>query len=183
MILYDKRYEQYVYAPLYRHSFQFLRPRSLTEAERFNFRYPNPEMIPSTAEKLRYYRYKKALLQREVAKYAELNESTYIDYENPERDYYPKDKLCKIAELLEADVYDLLDDYNRFLFDGQGKEIKFIRKSLNLTQADLAVCLCVHVGTVKHWEQGKIRMLREMYEKLTNLLSKESSIFESYKER
>ena len=118
--------------PLQSTAFCFLRPRKLTDAEKFNIQYPNPAMLTTTADKLRYYRYKKSLLQREVADYAGINESTYIHYENPEHDYYPMDKLDRIAELLEVDITDLLDEYNRFLYDGQGWQIRKIRQKHGL---------------------------------------------------
>ena len=143
-----------VYTPLYIHSFQFLRPHKLTDAEKFNIQYSNPILIPTTADKLRYYRYKKSLLQRDVADYAGIDRSTYMSYETGERDYYPLDKLSKIAELLDVDITKLLDDYNRFLFDGQGEQIRRFRKLNGLTQADLARMLNVHTGTVKKWESN-----------------------------
>ena len=163
-----------IYAPLYILSFPFLRPRHLSESEKFNIRYPNPELIPTTADRLRYYRYKKSLLQREVAEYAGIDEGTYISYENGDRDYFPKDKLVKIAELLEIDPEALLDEYNRFLWNGQGLQIHRLRKSIGMTQAALAKTCGVHSGTVKRWESGKIRVLKETWVRL--FLSQRSTI-------
>ena len=51
-----------IYSPLAIHSFLFLRPKKLTDAEKFNIQYPNPAMLTTTADKLRYYRYKKSLI-------------------------------------------------------------------------------------------------------------------------
>lgn len=106
------------YAPFYIHRFPLLQPHLLLEAEKFNLCFPNPDMLESTADKLRYYRYKKGLRQRDVADFADIDRSTYVHYEEPGRDYYPLDKLAKVAELLEVEVTDLIDDYNRFLYDG-----------------------------------------------------------------
>ena len=153
-----------IYSPLAIHSFQFLRPRKLTDAEKFNIQYPNPEMLITTADKLRYYRYKKSLLQREVAEYAGINESTYIHYENPEHDYYPIDKLYRIAELMGVDITDLLDEYNRFLYDGQGWQIRQIRKSMGLTQYQFGKLYGVSAGAVKRWESGKVRVTKGTWE-------------------
>ena len=156
-----------IYSPLAIHSFLFLRPKKLTDAEKFNIQYPDPSKIPTVADKLRYYRYKKALLQREVAEYAGINESTYIHYENPEHDYYPIDKLGRIAELLEVDITDLLDEYNRFLYDGQGWQIRKIRKSMGLTQCQFGKLYGVSAGAVKRWESGKVRVTKGTWEKLS----------------
>ena len=89
--------------------------QDLVEAEKFNIRFPDPSEITETADKLRWYRYRKALLQREVAEYAGIDRSTYIHYEEYGRDYYPLDKMEKIAEILGVPVTELLDEYNRFL--------------------------------------------------------------------
>lgn len=110
----------------------------------------------------------KSLLQREVAEYAGINESTYIHYENPEHDYYPIDKLSRIAELLEVDVTDLLDEYNRFLYDGQGWQIRKIRKSMGLTQYQFGKLYSVSAGAVKRWESGKVRVSKGTWEKIGN---------------
>ncbi len=155
-----------IYSPLAIHSFQFLRPKKLTDAEKFNIQYPNPAMLTTTADKLRYYRYKKSLLQRQVADYTGINESTYIHYENPEHDYYPIDKLSRIAELLEVDITDLLDEYNRFLYDGQGWQIRKIRKSMGLTQYQFGKLYGVSAGAVKRWERGKVRVTKGTWERL-----------------
>lgn len=74
------------------------------------------------------------LLQRGVAEYTGIDRATYINYENRESNCYPANKLKKLAKLFEVDVTCLLDDYNQFLYAGQGLKIKKIRKSMGLTQ-------------------------------------------------
>ena len=168
-VFYRIRNGQTIYAPLYIHHFLFLRPKKLTDAEKFNIQYPNPAMLTTTADKLRYYRYKKSLLQRQVAEYAGINESTYIHYENPEHDYYPVDTLSRIAELLEVDITDLLDEYNRFLYDGQGWQIRKIRKSMGLTQYQFGKLYGVSAGAVKRWESGKVRVTKGTWERIKSI--------------
>lgn len=157
--------EQPVYALLAVHSFPFLRPQKLVDAEKFNSRYPDPAMLTTTADKLRYYRYQKSLLQREVAEYAGINESTYIDYESGNRDYYPINKIRRIAELLEVPTEALLDEYNLFLCN-QTKTLKALRKRRGWTQSQLAERFSVRLHVVKQWEQGRVRMTRKVWERL-----------------
>lgn len=157
---------QTIYSPLTIHNFQFLRPRKLTDAEKFNIQYPDPAMLTTTADKLRYYRYKKSLLQREVAEYTGINKSTYIHYEGSDHDYYPIDKLSRIAELLEVDITDLLDEYNQFLYDGQGWQIRKIRKSMGLTLYQFGKRYNVSSTAVKRWESGKVRVSKKTWEQL-----------------
>jgi len=154
------------YAPLYRHVFRFVQPHFLADAEKFNIDYPDPTQLDSTADKLRHYRYKKGLLQREVAEYANIERTTYSDYEDTERDYYPLDVMEQIAEVLEVEIIELLDEYNMFLFLGQSRQIKQFRKSLGLTQKVLAAQLGVNKTTYKRWEYGKVRMSKATWQKI-----------------
>lgn len=77
----------------------------------------------------------------------------------------------KLAELFCVNVYDLLDDYNKFLYDGQGRNIKELRKQLKITQEDLAKEMNVSLLKVKRWEQNKVRMFKFTYDRLMMLFS------------
>ena len=151
------------YAPLYRYSFTFLRPHFLADAEKFNIDNTDPEQMNFVSDKLRYYRYKKGLLQKDVADYAGIERTTYTDYETAIRDYYPLDVLGRIAECLDVDITDLLDDYNAFLYRGQAGQIQELRKRLGLTQRAFAMRIGVDVATFKKWEWGKIRLLKKRW--------------------
>jgi len=154
------------YAPLYRHIFRFVQPHFLADAEKFNIDYPAPEQLESTADKLRCYRYRKGLLQREVADHAGIERTTYTDYEAEERDYYPLDILERIAEVLGVSITDLPDGYNTFLYLGQAGQVKDLRKRLGLTQKAFAAQLGVNKTTYKRWEYGKVRMSKTTWEKM-----------------
>jgi DNA-binding XRE family transcriptional regulator len=121
------------YAPLYIHSFQLLQPRRLLEAERFNIKYTNPFEITTVVDKLRYYRHKKALRQRDVA------EKTGIH---------------------------LVDKYNLFLYNGQGRQIRALRQSLGLTKKEFGKLYGFHVHTVNQWENDNIQILKSTWAKL-----------------
>ncbi|MDE6280467.1 MAG: helix-turn-helix transcriptional regulator [Oscillospiraceae bacterium] len=112
------------YAPLYIHSFQLVQPHTLVEAEKFNIHYSDPSQIHNTPDKLRWYRYKHGLRQRDVAEYAGIERSTYSSYEENGRDHYPIGTMRKIAELFSIPVTELLDEFNLFLYHGQGQRIK-----------------------------------------------------------
>lgn len=158
--------------PLYSFSFPFFCPKKFLDNEKFNVQYPDITYIQTVGDKLRYYRYKKALLQQEVADYVGLYRSTYIHYENSYRDYYPIENLKKIAELLEVDVTDLLDEYNRFLYGGQGAQIRAIRTELGLTQCEFGKLIGVSSTGVKRWESEKVRITKRMW-KIVMQYSKE----------
>lgn len=155
------------YAPLYIHSFQLLQPRKLLEAERFNIKYSGPSEITTVADKLRYYRHKKALRQRDVAEKTGIHLATYCAYEQEDRKMpYPFDKLSKIAELFGVEITDLLDNYNLFLCNGQGRQIRALRQILGLTKEEFGKLYGFHVYTVNQWENDNVQILKSTWVKL-----------------
>lgn len=159
------REERIKYSLLYVHSFPFLQAHKLADSEKFNIQFADISQLQTTGDKLRYYRYKKALRQSEVAEHAGICTETYSDYELGARDYYPPDKLKRIAELLEVPLEYLLDDYNRFLYDGQAEQLRAFRKERGPSQSQLAKQLSVALHCVKQWERGKVRMTKPMWER------------------
>lgn len=160
------------YAPLYVHSFPLVQPHFMVDAERYNIAYSSLSEIDNTADKLRWCRYRKGLLQRDVADYAGIDRGTYWSYEETARDLYPLDKMEKIAELFEVDIELLLDEYNTFLYKGQGKQVKALRKESGMTQQEYAEILGISFGTLANWEKDRVQMLKCTWEKLfkaTNL--------------
>lgn len=152
-------------APLFIHTFPLLAPHHLLEAEKFNIRFTDPSQITEMSDKLRWYRYKKALLQREVANIIGVDNSTYLHYESGEYEYIPLETMKRIAAIYEISVTDLLDEYNTFLYHGQGEQIKAKRKSLHMTQREYAKYLGVSFGNLQNWEQNSVRMFKRTWEK------------------
>jgi DNA-binding XRE family transcriptional regulator len=107
--------------------------------------------------------------QSQVAKYAGINRTTYIAYENGGVEYYPLDILSKIAILFEIDIKILLDDYHRYLYNGQGKQVKALRKRLRLTQEGFADVMNVCDATVRRWEKEYIRVMPDVWEQLCKM--------------
>jgi Predicted transcriptional regulator len=154
------------YAPFYVHSFPFVQPHFLVDSEKFNLTYSDLREIESTADKLRWCRYRKGLLQRDVAGYAGIDRSTYVHYEDATRDFYPLDKMKKLAKLFEAPLEDLLDEYNLFLYRGQGRQIKAVRKARGMKQQEFAFILGISLTRLKGWEQDKSKMPKSTWEAL-----------------
>ena len=165
-VLKQNEHGKTIYAPFYVFSFCFLRPLKLTDAQRFLRKYPNPNKIKTIADKLRYYRHKNSLLQRDVADKAGIDPSTYASYEDGGRAYYPLEKMKRIAELYGVDVIILLDEYNRFLYDGQGQQIRSIRKGMDLTQYQFGEMMGVSSTTVKRWESDRVVIFKGAWERI-----------------
>ena len=119
----------------------------------------------NTEDLLRWLRYQKGLRQRDVADYAGIDRSTYVHYEEYGKDLYSPEHMEKIAQLFEVPVDTLLDDYNLFLRNGQGNQIKAIRMKLGLTQRQYADKLGVSLGNLKHWEQNRKQIFKSTWEK------------------
>ena len=155
-----------IYAPLYIHSFQLVQPHTLVEAEKFNIQYTDPSQIHNTPDKLRWYRYSQGLRQKDVAKYAGIDRTTYSSYEEIGRDYYPIETMRKIAELFSVPVTKLLDDFNLFLYHGQGQQIRQARAQKSMTQKEYAKYLGVPFGTLQQWEQDRVSITKRTWKNL-----------------
>ena len=152
-------------APLQILKFPVVLPHKFLDAEKFNLRFSDASEITETADKLRWLRYQKCLRQRDVADYAGIDRSTYVHYEEYGKDLYPPEYMEKIAQLFEVPVDMLLDDYNLFLRNGQGNQIKAIRTKLGLTQRQYADKLGVSLGNLKHLEQNRKQNFKSTWEK------------------
>ncbi len=152
-------------ALLYIHSFRPLLAHTFIETERMV--QTDPEALITTADKLRYYRHVRGLEQQEVASYVGLYRGTYAGYETSgARDYYPLDKLRALAELFDVPLEYLLDDYNTFLYKGQGRQVRAFRESMGLSRKEFAAKFGVWTSTVRVWETDSVRMTRQTWEKL-----------------
>ena len=80
-------------------------------------------------------------MQREVADHLGIDRTTYIHYEENERDYYPIQHMEKLADLYDVPVTELLDEYNLFLYGNQGRKIRTQRTSLGMIREQYAKAL------------------------------------------
>lgn len=106
-------------------------------------------------------------MQKQVAQYARIDRSTYCSYEDAGRDYYPIENMKRIAELYGISVVALLDEYNLFLYYGQGDQIKELRKMRDMTQKQYAEYLGVPYGTLKQWERDRVQISKRTWEMLS----------------
>ena len=104
-----------------------LNHRHLTKSMIFLYENPNPEKLDNVSNKLKWYRINNGLLQRDVAKVMGIDRTTYSRYEENVLEAYPLDKLSKAASIFNINITNLLDDYNSFLYHGQGRQIKELR--------------------------------------------------------
>lgn len=155
-------------APLYIHQLVICTSRNLTRAKNYLYQNPVPELLDSTSDRIRYFRYKNTLLQTEVALAIGIAKNTYVKYERG-ISICPREKLVLLAGLFKIDVEDLLDEYNHFLYIGAGNQMQQLRKRLDLSQKEFGKLLGVHATAVYKWEHEIRTVTPELHLKLQEL--------------
>ncbi len=125
-----------------------------------------PASNETTADKLRYYRIKCGLLQKDMAEMLKIDRSTYARYESGAPTGYPVKVIKKCAEIFGVSTDKLLDGYNRFIFEGQMEQVKRKRLESGLGQDAFGRLYGVSGNTVRRWENGSVRMSRKMWERI-----------------
>ena len=82
----------------------------------------------------------------------------YRDYEVGHVDYCPKEIVDKLAVLFGVSVEDLLDDYNLFLYRGQGEMIRKCRESFGMERKEFAKMIHVNARLLGAWELERKRI-------------------------
>lgn len=104
-------------------------------------------------------------MQREVAECAGISRMVYIEMEQGVLDCFEKNVVDKLAGMFGVSPFDLLDDYNRFLYLGQGKMALECRKRLGLNRKAFARFVGTVENSVYCWETEKKRMTKPSWEK------------------
>lgn len=123
-----------------------------------------PKDNETVSDKLQYYRIKCGLFQKDMAELLQIDRSTYARYESGSLTSYPINVIKKCAEIFGVDADKLLDDYNRFIFEGQGEQVRKKRLETGLSQGEFGKLYGVSKNTVRRWENGSVRMSRRMWE-------------------
>ena len=124
----------------------------------------NPADLPTTAQKLRWYRLKMNLSQYELAERIGVSRTVYRHYEDGRQKLYPKRKLSKLAKIFEITYKDLADDYTLFINSGQAKELLKRRTALDMSPEEYASYLGVSLKKYQSWESGENRMNKKNWE-------------------
>ena len=128
--------------------------------------YMLPQDTETVSDKLRYYRIRCGLFQKEMAELLKIDRSTYARYEGGTLTSYPINAIQKCAEIFGIEADKLLDEYNRFIFDGQGEQVKRKRLETSLSQGEFGKIYGVSKNTVRRWENDSIKMSRKLWEKI-----------------
>ena len=152
------------FAPLYIHSFILYAPHKILEATMMNQTYHTYEEITSIPDRLRWLRHSKGLMQREVARIAGVSRSVYIDIECGITQHLPECFLENLSRFYGVPPTDFLDEYNRFLYDGQIQRIIAYRRKLGMGRKPFCRCTGIPLSSLRGWEEGKKEVSRKSWE-------------------
>ena len=153
------------FAPLAVHRFRLIEPPNLPEAQRFTRQYHSYEEIGNVPDRLRWCRLQMGLLQREVAERMGVTTPFYIDMETGACEHTPAAVVDRLAELYGVPVTDLLDGYNRFLYEGQARQILALRHRAGLSRAAFARKTGISESSLRAWEMETKTISKKCWER------------------
>lgn len=124
------------------------------------------ENLNESYQKVKWHRLKHSFKQSKIAECLGVSTMTYMRFEQGIEIVLSSRQYDSLADLFGVQVGDLLDEYNGFLYCGQGSLIKKYRKEHHLTQQKFAEVLSVSASQVKRWESGKARLSKARWLKL-----------------
>lgn len=101
-----------------------------------------------------------------MAELLKIDRSTYARYESGTLTSYSINVIKMCAEIFGIEADKLLDEYNRFIFEGQGEQVKVKRLEFGLTQGEFGKLFGVSKNTVRRWENDSIKMSRKLWERI-----------------
>ena len=152
-------------APLLVRSFRLITPHRLKDAQLFAEKFRDDQQVKEMPDKLRWLRYSKGLLQSEVAEMIGVTRAVYGDIESGITQIIPPEAASRLAQLYEVPVTELMDAYNRFLYDGQAVRIRSYRESLGLKRKSFARTMGIPVRSLQEWERGEKVVSRKSWER------------------
>ena len=152
------------FAPLYLHSFRLSAARCLTRNGPASAS-GDYEGLQTPAQRLAWLRTRAGLLQREAAERAGVSPSVYHAMETGAAARWQRGAVDRLAALFGVPPTDLLDDYNRLLYQGQGRTLRAFRLREGLSQAALARQLGVPPSLVGAWERERKTVSRASFDR------------------
>ena len=143
------------YALLFVHSFVLCAPRKILEATQFNQRYRCYEEIESVQDRLRWCRHSKGLMQVEVADKVGMTHSVYKAIEEGFTQHIQPELAERLAQLYNVPTKDFMDEFNRFLYEGQATRIRAYRESFGMSKKQFAREMGIPIRCLQEWESDK----------------------------
>ena len=104
-------------------------------------------------------------MQTEVAQQVGMTYSVYKSIEEGFTQHIPKEHVERLAQFYHVPVTDFLDEFNRFLYDGQAIRIRAYREALGLGKKTFARKMGISIRSLREWESGKKVISRKCWER------------------
>lgn len=153
------------YAPQYIHRFELCTPRKLTDATQLSLHYDSYEEIQKVPDRLRWCRHSRELTQVQAANIAGVTKSVYADIESGITQYIPMTMMEKLADYYARPVTDFMDEFRRFLVDGQAQRIVTYRERMNMGRKAFSRYTGVPLSSLREWENGRKVISRKCWER------------------
>ena len=127
----------------------------ILETTQFNQRYRRYEEIDNVADRLRWCRHSMGLMQAEVADKVGMTHNVYKTIEAGVTRQIQREMAERLAQFYGVPVTDFLDEFNRFLYDGQADRIRAYRESLGLGKKPFAREMGIPIRSLREWESGR----------------------------
>ena len=95
------------------------------------------------------------MLQTEVADQVGITRNVYKAIEEGFKQCIEPEKVDRLAQFYGVPVTDFLDEFNRFLYDGQANRIRAYRESLGLGKKPFAKKMGISIRSLQEWESGR----------------------------
>ena len=126
----------------------------------------------SIPERLAFYRNNCGYTQEQIAQLLNMTKYQYSKYEYTIKDKYNVSFINSILKIYNILPEDLLDEYNLFLYHGQGAQLEQHRKSLGLNVQEYADYLDVPYRHLTLWIKDKNRMGKGTFEKIAKKINR-----------
>jgi len=104
-------------------------------------------------------------MQVEVADKVGMTHSVYKAIEEGFTQHIDPEKVERLAQFYGVPVTDFLDEFNRFLYDGQANRIRAYRESMGLGKKPFAREMGIPIRSLQGWESGRKIVSRKSWEK------------------
>ncbi len=94
-----------------------------------------------------------------------ISRSAYINLEIGAVDHCSRKVADRLAAFYGIGIETLLDDYNLFLYRGQGSEILKLRQQVRMGKKPFARSLGVSDSSLRDWEAERKRVSRKSWER------------------
>ena len=94
-----------------------------------------------------------------------ITHNVYKAIEEGFKQHIEPEKVERLAQFYCVPITDFLDEFNRFLYNGQANRIRAYREFLGLGKKPFAKKMGIPIRSLQAWETGRKQISRKCWEK------------------